>query len=65
MFFYLLGCHDVWTVFNEAVQKTSMHTFMVLAQDASTTVSSFFEVFKLRERFGELKNNNSNHVFFK
>lgn len=36
-----LGYHDVWTVFNESVQKSSTHSFMVLSQDASTTVSQF------------------------
>lgn len=34
-----LGFHDVWTVFNESAQKNSTHSFMVLSQDASTTVS--------------------------
>lgn len=37
-----LGCHDMWTVFNESVQKTAMHSFMVLARDASTTVLKIF-----------------------
>lgn len=36
-----LGFHDVWTVFNESVQKSLTHSFMVLSQDASTTVSKF------------------------
>lgn len=36
--FYLKGCHDVWTVFNESTQKTAMHSFMILAQEASTMV---------------------------
>lgn len=33
-----IGCHDVWTIFNENIQKNAMHSFMVLARDGSTTV---------------------------
>lgn len=36
--FELPGFHDVWTVYNESIQKSLTHSFMVLAQEASTTV---------------------------
>lgn len=34
----LLGCLDVWTVFDESTRENKNHTFMVLAQDATTMV---------------------------
>lgn len=39
LIFLILGCHDAWTVLNESVQKTGMHSFMILAQETSTIVS--------------------------
>lgn len=36
-----IDCHDVWTVFNESIQKTFNHSFMVLAQPSQTVVSAF------------------------
>lgn len=38
--FELPGCHDVWTVYSDQLQKSPNHSFMILAQEGSTTVLS-------------------------